>query len=129
MQAQTNVRDSFNLARYYLRLSWFYREMAEQPALAASAGQVQALVTELKAAWPQTPGEAEAAASQAAREYEAAVGTSSAVESVGEVCNLLLLITRIYIRLRRSEPARATWSKAHELIRQTENAKRFLEDQ
>lgn len=57
VQAQTNVRDSFNLA-YYLRLSWFYREMAEQPSLAASPGQVQTLVTELKAAWPQTPGDA-----------------------------------------------------------------------
>ncbi len=129
VQSQTGVRDSLNLARYYLRLSWLYRELAEQPDLAASAGQVRALIGEMKADWPKAPADAQAAAGQAALEYEAVVSNSSAMENVGEVCNLLLLITRIYIKLRRSEPARGMWSKAHELIRQTENAKRSLEDQ
>lgn len=129
VQSQTGVRDTPNLARYYLRLSWLYREMAEQPGLQANADQVQALIAGLRADWPQAPGDAEAAASQAALEYQAVVGTSSAVENVSEVCNLLLLVTRIYIVLKRSEAARAIWSKAHELIRQTENGKRALEDQ
>jgi uncharacterized protein (DUF2225 family) len=129
VQSLTGVRDTMNLGRYYLRLAWLYRELDEQPSLQPYAAQVRVLLQELKADWPKAPADAEAAASQAALEYEAVVSTSGAMESAGEVCNLLLLITRIHIRLRRSEPARAVWSKAHELVRGVDNAKRSLEDQ
>jgi len=129
IQSQTGVRDSLNLGRYYLRLSWLYRELAERGDLKVDADQVRALVQELGKDWPQVPADDQAAASRAAQEYEAVVSGAGAPENLSEVCNLLLLITRIYIKLKLADQARRYWSKAHELVRGVENTKRALEDQ
>lgn len=129
VQGHTGVRDSLNLGRYYLRLSWLFRELDEQASLQAQAQQARAMLAELRVDWPQAPSEAEAAATRAAQEYEAALGQSKALENLGEVCDLMLLITRIHIKLQRVEPARLTWSKAHDLARGVEAGKRSLEDQ
>lgn len=129
VQGHTGARDSLNLGRYYLRLSWLYRELEEQADLKAQAGQARAMLEELRVDWPQAPADAEAAASLAAQEYETGLGQSNALENLGEVCDLMLLITRIHIKLKRVEPARLTWSKAHDLARGVEAGKRSLEDQ
>ena len=127
--AMTGVRDSLGLGRYYLRLSWLYRELEEHPEFRDDAQQVRALLAGLRQDWPQVPSDAVAAASRAAKEYENAISQSTALESPGEACDLMLLVARIYIKLGRHDAARQVWGKASQLARSVEASKRSLEEQ
>lgn len=127
LKSATGVQDSINLGRYCLRLSWLYRELDERPELSPAAGQMRALAQALAPHWPEAPLDEETASRQAVAYYEAGASEASAVEDVGELCNLLLLITRIHLKLRQWDPARLYWSKALELTRNLEQRKQQLE--
>lgn len=127
LKRATGVQDSINLGRYCLRLSWLYREMNERPELSPAAAQMRALGKALAPHWPDVPLDEETASRQAVAYYEAGAAEASAVEDVGELCNLLLLITRIHLKLRQWDPARLYWSKAFELTRNLEQRKQQME--
>jgi uncharacterized protein (DUF2225 family) len=121
------VQDSINLGRYCLRLSWLYRELDERPELSPAAGQMRALAQALAPHWPDAPLDEDTATRQAVAYYEAGAAEGSAVEDVDELCNLLLLITRLHLKLRQWDPARLYWSKAFELARNLEQRKQQME--
>jgi hypothetical protein len=123
----TGVQDSINLGRYCLRLSWLYRELEERPELSPAASQMRALAQALAPHWPEAPLDEATASRQAVSYYEAGAAEALAVEDVGELCNLLLLITRLHLKLRQWDPARLYWSKAFELTRNLEQRKQRLE--
>jgi uncharacterized protein (DUF2225 family) len=127
LKRATGVQDSINLGRYCLRLSWLYRELGERPELSPAAEQMRVLAKALAPHWPEAPLDEEAASRQAVAYYETGASEATAVEDVGELCNLLLLITRIHLKLRQWDPARLYWSKAFELTRNLEQRKQQLE--
>jgi uncharacterized protein (DUF2225 family) len=127
LKRATGVQDSINLGRYCLRLSWLYRELGERPELSPAATQMRALAQALAPHWPDAPLDEGTATRQAVAYYEAGAAEGSAVEDVDDLCNLLLLITRLHLKLRQWDPARLYWSKAFELARNLEQRKQQME--
>lgn len=115
IQKVTGLLDSLNLARYCLRLSWLYRELAERPELSSTVTRLEQIRTQLAPLWPEAPFDEDQALRAAVANYEIGATSASAVEDVDELCKLLLLITRIHIKLRQFPQAKLYLSKAGEL--------------
>ena len=115
IQKATGVLDSLNLARYCLRLSWLYRDLAQRPELSSTVTRMDQIRKHLAPLWPETPLDDAQALRAAVANYEIGATSASAVEDVGELCKLLLLITRIHIKLRQFDQAKLYLSKAAEL--------------
>jgi|GEM_PF-3970454 len=127
VQKATGVLDSLNLARYCLRLSWLYRELAERPELSPTVARMGKIREHLASLWPEAPLDDAQALRAAVANYEIGATSASAVEDVGELCRLLLLITRIHIKLRQFDQARLYLSKAAELPNNLIRRKQQLE--
>ncbi len=127
LKKATGALDSLNLGRYCLRLAWLFRELGERPELSPTATRMAQLAGRLRPLWPEAPLDDAGALRAAAGFYEIGATDAQAVEDVGELCNLLLLITRIHLKLRQFDPAKRYLGRAHELTRNLEQRKQQME--
>lgn len=127
IQQATGVLDSLNLARYYLRLSWLFRELAERPELSPILTRLDQLTNRLASLWPEAPLDDAQALRAAVANYEIGATSALAVEDVDELCKLLLLITRIHSKLRQFPQAKLYLSKAAELPQNLTRRKQQME--
>jgi len=99
-------RDAMNLARYYLRIAWLFRDMADdEEATKQEAQQVKALFDEVKEIWPDLPDSDDAALAKAAHYYEVTLGSSEIVETAVDELNMLIIVAQIHLKLKNLKPA------------------------
>ena len=99
-------RDAMNLARYYLRVAWLFRDLNENETARQNEGPViQAFFEDLKTVWPNVTDSDEAALRKAASYYEVTLSGSETIESAVDELNLLLIVAQIYLKLSDLKPA------------------------
>ena len=99
-------RDAMNLARYYMRVAWLFRDLSENEAARQSEGPaIQAFFEDLKTVWPDVTDGDSPALRKAAGYYEVTLGGSEMVESAVDELNLLLIVAQIYLKLNDLKPA------------------------
>lgn len=99
-------RDAMNLARYYLRLAWLFRDLNEnEEAKTAEGPAIQAFFVSLKTVWPEVVQSDEAALRKAAAYYEVTLAHSEMVGNAVVELNVLLIVAEVYLQLADLKPA------------------------
>lgn len=93
-------KDAFNVARYYLRLSWLFLDLEDNEDLNYKYGpKVRKLVGILKKDWKSAPENSEDALLLAKKYYNITLINSRLIKSDLEEVRLLLLMCRIAVKL------------------------------
>ena len=93
-------KDAFNVARYYLRLSWLFLDLEDNEELNSKYGpRVKKLVSILKRDWKSVPENSEEALLLAKQYYNVTLIKSRLIKSDLEEIRLLLLMCRVAIKL------------------------------
>ena len=93
-------KDAMNIGRYCLRLAWLYRDIYElDTKKKEQAGRIIKLIRSLKKDWPLIPANEKTALKMAAQYYQTTLEGSYAVETVYDEINLLMILSRIHMKL------------------------------
>lgn len=99
-------RDAMNLARYYMRVAWLFRDLSENTNANQSEGPaIKAFFDDLKTVWPEVTDSDDSALRKAASCYEVTLSSSESIESAVDELNLLLIVAQIYLKLKDLKPA------------------------
>ncbi len=99
-------RDAMNLARYYLRVAWLFRDLSEnESAKAAEGPAIQAFFSDMKTVWPDVTDSDEGALRKAAAYYEVTLGNSEMISNAVDQLNVLLIVAQVYLKLADLKPA------------------------
>lgn len=99
-------RDAMNLARYYLRVAWLFRDLSENEEARTREGPaIQAFFEDLKTVWPNLTDSDETALRKAAEYYEVTLGHSEMIANAVDELNVLLVVAQIYLKLNDLKPA------------------------
>ncbi len=118
--------DSLNLGRYCHRLAWLYRDLAERPdELRATAPKLARMFEKLAPLWPEVPQDEYAAQAMAVSFFQRALTNSTAVKSSRNEIEIILLISRIFIKLGDMKNSRRFLATARDKIRRMEELDRI----
>lgn len=100
-------RDAMNLARYYLRVAWLFRDLSEdEEAMKAEGPSIDAFFAKLKELWGEGLVDSDdSAIEKAAEYYEVTLGASEVVETAVDELNMLIIVAQIRLKLKHLKPA------------------------
>ncbi|MDD2236626.1 MAG: DUF2225 domain-containing protein [Kiritimatiellae bacterium] len=103
---ELSKRDAMNLARYYLRIAWLFRDLNEnEEANAAEGKAIQDFFADLKTVWPEVSDSDDAALRKANAYYEVTLGHSEIISNAVDELNVLLIVAQVYLKLADLKPA------------------------
>ena len=99
-------RDAMNLARYYIRVAWLFRDMDDDETIKKEQGpDVEKFFTELKEIWEGVVDNETDALRKAAHYYEVTLSKSEIIETAVDELNVLLIVAKVYLKLDDLKPA------------------------
>lgn len=115
-------RDAMDLGRYCLRLAWLYRDVGTNAELRKQFGPtMNKVVHTLKKGWPAIPWNEKTALEMAENYYQTTLKQSHTVETDMDEVSLLLIITRINLKLGKFKEAHQLLSMAKDKARKFES--------
>jgi uncharacterized protein (DUF2225 family) len=102
------TKETMNLARYFLRIAWLYRDLDSEERTsekAAALPKLKTLFKELESDWPDAPTNEHDALTQAAAYYDIAFEQSNMLKNAVDEINVLQLTGRIHIKLNNYKEA------------------------
>lgn len=118
------TRESMSLGRYYLRLAWLFRDLEEAELGNIDTRTVDDMLGQLGKAWPTAATDENECLERAVLYYENALQKSGAIETVRDEVELVLLISRILMKLGDVPKARAFLQTSREKMRHFEEKQR-----
>lgn len=120
--------DSLNLGRYCNRLAWLYRDLSERPAEEKLVQpRLNRLFEQLRPLWPEAPGDESSAQELAVSYFNRALTNSSAIKSSKIEIEIVLLISRIYLKLGDLDNSRKYLSTARDKLRRMDDLDRLVQ--
>jgi len=114
-------KEPINLARYALRLAWVYRDIDASDQLKRKhSTDIQFLVQTVQKKWPDIPANEYRALRMSLEFYEKTLTETSTIKSDQAEVDLVLLISRIYLKLGELPDARKYLERARGLLRSFE---------
>jgi len=120
-------KEPINIGRYALRLAWMFRDIEASKTLKKNhSTDIQFLVQTVQDEWPEVPGDEKSALKLAIEYYEKTLTGTSTIKSDQAEVDLVLLISRIYLKLNELPDARKYLERAREVIRHFEDSRKKL---
>lgn len=110
-------------ARYYLRLAWFLREVADSNGKPVVARELERSLHSVKDFWPDVPTSERDCRFRAIELYSKALTNSRTIETARDEVELILLIGRLYMSVGEIGEARAFIERARSSTRRFEQEK------
>ncbi|MBF0452054.1 MAG: DUF2225 domain-containing protein [Candidatus Magnetomorum sp.] len=118
-------KEPINIGRYALRLAWLFRDIEASESLKKKfTTDIQFLVQTVQDDWPEVPGDEKRALQMSIDFYEKTLTGTSTIKSDQAEVDLVLLISRIYLKLNELGDARKYLERARELLRNFENTRK-----
>jgi len=118
---QLQSRDAMDLGRYCLRLAWLFRDVGASQELRKQFGPpINKLIHTLKKGWQEIPWNEQTALEMAENYYQTTLKQSHIVETDTDEISLLLVITRLNLKLGK-------FSEAHKLLSMAKDKARKFE--
>ncbi|MBF0225981.1 MAG: DUF2225 domain-containing protein [Desulfobacterales bacterium] len=115
-------REAFELGRYSLRLAWLYRDIYENEEKKNSyASNLEELLKNLKKHWADIPDNEDLAIKMALNYYQTTYESSRMIKSLYEEVLMLMLLTRLNVRLENMTEASRTIMIAKDKVREYDN--------
>ena len=124
-------KDALNLARYYMRIAWLFREIS-MAADKAAMDRIFEIVNRVKHYWPEIPASESICLQRSIGHYETSLDSSHALSSPMEETAIKMIIARSCMLLEDMEKARhfisLGWDtvRMHE-IKKKEESRRFAQ--
>ncbi len=119
---QLKSRDAMDLGRYCLRLAWLFRDVGTNQELRKQfAPAINKLIHTLKKGWQEIPWNEQTALEMAENYYQTTLKQSHIVETDTDEISLLLIITRISLKLGKFTEAHKLLSMAKDKARKFES--------
>jgi len=120
-------KEPINIGRYALRLAWLYRDInASEKLKNKHAAEIQSLIHSIMEYWPEVPGNEELALQMSIAFYETTLTATTTIQSDQAEVDLVLLISRIYLKLNEMADARKYLERARELLRHFEENRKKM---
>lgn len=126
-------KEPINISRYALRLAWLFRDIEASEKLQKDhAAEIQFLIQTVRDNWPEIPGDEVSALRMAIEFYEKTLTATKTIQSDQAEVDLVLLISRIFLKLNEMADARKYLERAREVVRHFEEnlkkARRIQDD-
>ena len=118
-------KEPINIGRYALRLAWMFRDInASESMKKKYSTDIQFLVQNVQEQWPEVPGDEKSALQMAIAFYEKTLTGTSTIKSDQAEVDLVLLISRIFLKLDEMGDARKYLERAREVLRHFEESRK-----
>ena len=123
------TRETLPLAKYYLRLAWLFRDLTEVDEFKDDKNDALNVVSAVRTDWRDVPTNEQTCLTRAAKLYENALTSSSAIETARDEVELILLLARIHLKLGDAKHGKQFAFLARDKIRkfEQENSQKIRE--
>jgi uncharacterized protein (DUF2225 family) len=120
-------KEPINIGRYSLRLAWLYRDIESSEMLKKkNAADIKTLTKNAQKYWQDVPSDEQRALKMSIDFYEKTLTGTTTIKSDQAEVDMVLLISRIYLKLNQLPEARKYLERARELLRHFEERRKKL---
>jgi len=120
-------KEPINIGRYSLRLAWLFRDIASNENFKKKhTAEIQTLAKNVQKHWKDVPFDEIQALKMAIDYYEKTLTGTTTIKSDQAEVDLVLLISRIYLKINELADARKFLERARELLRHFEDRRKKL---
>jgi uncharacterized protein (DUF2225 family) len=120
-------KEPMNIGRYSLRLAWLYRDIESSEKLKKNhSAEIKTLTSNVQKHWPDAPSDENRALKMSINYYEKTLTGTTTIKSDQAEVDLVLLISRIYLKINMLADARKFLERARELLRSFEDRRKKL---
>jgi len=120
-------KEPINIGRYSLRLAWLYRDIESSEKLKKNhTAEIKTLTQNVQKYWEEVPSDEVKALRMATDFYEKTLTGTSTIKSDQAEVDLVLLMSRIYLKIDALPDARKFLERARELLRHFEDRRKKL---
>jgi uncharacterized protein (DUF2225 family) len=120
-------KEPINIGRYSLRLAWLFRDIeASEKLKKAHTAEIKSLAQNVQKYWKEMPYDEMRALKMSIDFYEKTLTGTTTIKSDQAEVDMVLLISRIYLKTNELPDARKYLERARELLRHFEDRRKKL---